>query len=69
MRVDSDRYAEMEPEGISGILRRTIDARKKAACGIIALFVVIDAFALWAEIFDRPNPRCGSPRSCRAAVP
>lgn len=59
----------MEPEGVRGILRRTIDARKKAAYGVIALFVVIDAFALWAEIFDRPNPRRGSPRSCRAAAP
>ena len=59
----------MEPEGISGILRCTIDAGKKAACGIIALSVVIDAFALWAEIFDKLNPRRGSPRSCRAAVP
>lgn len=60
---------EMEPEGIRGILRRTIDARKKAAYGVIALFVVMDAFALWAEILDRPSPRRGSPRSCRAAVP
>ena len=59
----------MEPEGVRGILRRTIDACKKAAYGVIALFVVIDVFALRAEICDRPNPRRGSPRLCRAAVP
>lgn len=55
-RIETAHYTEMELEGIRGILQRTIDARKKAAYGVIALFIVMDAFALLAEIFANPNP-------------
>lgn len=55
-RIETARYTEMELEGIRGILQRTIDARMKAARGVIILFVVMDAFAAWAEVFANPNP-------------
>lgn len=46
----------MELEGIRGILQRTIDARMKAARGVIAMFFVMDLFVLWTEVFVRTNP-------------
>lgn len=55
-KIESGAYTEAELEGICGILQRTIDARMKAARGVIALFVAIDAFATWAEFFANPNP-------------
>lgn len=55
-RIETARYTELELEGIRGILQRTIDARKKAAYGVIVMFVVMDLFALWTEIFVRTNP-------------
>lgn len=55
-RIEGARYTEMELEGIRGILQRTIDARMKAARGVVVMFVVMDVFALWAEIFADPNP-------------
>lgn len=55
-KIESGAYTEAEIEGIRGILQRTIDARMKAARGVIALFVAIDAFAAWAEFFANPNP-------------
>lgn len=58
-RIEAAAYTDMELEGIRGILQRTIDARKKAAYGVIAIFVVMDGFALWTEIFVRPNPSVG----------
>lgn len=55
-RIETARYTEMELESIRGILQRTIDARMKAARGVIILFVTMDAFAAWAEVFANPNP-------------
>lgn len=55
-RIETARYTEMGLEGIRGIRQRAIDVQKNAAYGVVALFVVIDAFALWAEIFTNPNP-------------
>ena len=55
-RIETARYTELELEGIRGILQRTIDARKKAAYGVIAMFVVMNLFALWTEVFVRTNP-------------
>lgn len=55
-RIESARYTELELEGIRGILQRTIDARKKAAYGVIVMFVVMNLFALWTEVFVRTNP-------------
>lgn len=55
-RIETARYTEMELESIRGILQRTIDARMKAARGVIILFVAMDAFAVWAEVFANPNP-------------
>lgn len=55
-RIETARYTEMELEGIRGILQRTIDARKKAAYGVIVMFIAMNVFALWAEMFANPNP-------------
>lgn len=49
-RIETAHYTEMELEGIRGIRQRAIDVQKNAAYGVVALFVVIDAFALWQVI-------------------
>lgn len=59
-QIEGARYTEMELEGIRCILQRTIDARKKAAYGVIVMFVAMDLFALWAEVFANPNPSAGA---------
>lgn len=55
-QIEGACYTEMELEGIRGILQHTIDARMKAARGVIAMFVVMDLFVLWTEVFVRTNP-------------
>lgn len=44
--IETAHNTEMELEGIRGIRQRAIDVQKNAAYGVVALFVVIDAFAL-----------------------
>lgn len=49
-RIETARYTEMKLEGIRGIRQRAIDVQTNAAYGVVALFVVIDAYALWQVI-------------------